>query len=37
MAFMTTPEGIGRQEGLFEGMEALLRVRFGPPGLDWAP
>jgi hypothetical protein len=33
MPFITTPERVGRREGLREGIEALLRVRFGDEGL----
>jgi len=32
MPFMTTPERIGRQEGLLEGLEAFLKFKFGAAG-----
>jgi hypothetical protein len=41
MPFITTPERIGRQqglkEGLLKGIEALLDLRFGAPGLQLMP
>jgi hypothetical protein len=37
MPFITTPERIGRREGLTKGIEAVLRVRFGQEGLRLMP
>jgi hypothetical protein len=37
MPFMTTPERLGLERGLLEGIEALLTVRFGPEGLKQLP
>jgi hypothetical protein len=33
MPFMTTPERLGRQWGLLEGIELGLKLKFGPEGL----
>jgi hypothetical protein len=37
MPFITTPQRVGRCEGLCEGIEALLRVRFRDEGLKLMP
>ena len=37
MPFITTPERVGHRKGLREGIEALLRVRFGDDGLRLMP
>ena len=37
MPFITTPEWYGRCKGLREGIESLLRVRFGDEGLQLMP
>jgi hypothetical protein len=37
MPFITTPERVGRREGMREGIESLLRVRFGEEGLKLMP
>jgi hypothetical protein len=37
MPFMTTPERLGRQEGLLKGIEACLEVKFGAEGLKLLP
>ena len=33
MPFITTPERVGRREGMRIGIELLLRARFGEEGL----
>jgi hypothetical protein len=33
MPFISTPERVGRREGIGIGIEVLLRVRFGEKGL----
>lgn len=37
MPFITTPERVGRRAGMREGIESLLRVRFGEEGLKLMP
>jgi hypothetical protein len=37
MPFMTTPERIGRTEGLLEGIEQCLELKFGEAGLQLMP
>ncbi|HYT88164.1 MAG TPA: hypothetical protein VEL76_05555 [Gemmataceae bacterium] len=37
MPFMTTPERLGLEKGLLEGIEALLEVKFGAEGLKLLP
>jgi hypothetical protein len=37
MPFITTPERVGHRKGLREGIESLLRVRFGHEGLRLMP
>lgn len=37
MAFITTPERVGNRRGPRQGIEALLRVRFGDEGLKLMP
>jgi hypothetical protein len=37
MPFITTPERVGHCRGLREGIESLLRVRFGEEGLRLMP
>ena len=37
MPFITSPERYGRRVGLREGIESLLRVRFGEEGLKLMP
>ncbi len=37
MPFITTPKRVGRRKGLREGIESLLRVRFGDEGLKLMP
>jgi hypothetical protein len=37
MPFITTPERVGRRAGMREGIEALLRVRFGEAGVKLMP
>jgi hypothetical protein len=37
MPFITTPERIGMQKGLLQGIEAVLDVRFGAEGLALMP
>jgi len=37
MAFISTPERVGRLDGLCRGIESLLRVRFGEEGLKLMP
>jgi hypothetical protein len=37
MPFITTPERIGLEKGLLQGIEALLEVRFGAEGLALMP
>jgi hypothetical protein len=37
MPFITTPERVGRGEGMRLGIESLLRVRFGQKGLTLMP
>jgi len=37
MPFISTPERVGRLDGLCIGIESLLRVRFGEEGLKLMP
>jgi hypothetical protein len=37
MPFVTTPERVGRRAGMREGIESLLKVRFGDAGLELMP
>jgi hypothetical protein len=37
MPFITTPERLGRQWGLLEGIELGLKLKFGPEGLRLLP
>jgi hypothetical protein len=37
MPFITTPERVGRREGMRMGIESLLKVRFGEDGLKLMP
>jgi hypothetical protein len=37
MPFVSTPERVGEQRGLRKGIEAVLRIRFGPEGLKLMP
>jgi hypothetical protein len=37
MPFITTPERVGRREGIRLGIESLLRVRFGEEGVKLMP
>ena len=37
MPFITTPQRVGRREGMREGIESLLRVRFGEAGAKLMP
>ncbi len=37
MAFITTPERIGRQEGLLQGIEMCLKIKFGAEGVALMP
>jgi hypothetical protein len=37
MPFITTPERVGRRAGMREGIESLLKVRFGDEGLKLMP
>ena len=37
MPFITTPQKIGRMEGLLRGIRSLLKVRFGEAGLQLLP
>ena len=37
MPFITTPERVGHRRGLREGIELLLRARFGEEGLKLMP
>jgi hypothetical protein len=37
MPFITTPERVGHRKGLRQGIEALLKVRFGEEGLKLMP
>jgi hypothetical protein len=37
MSFITTPQRLGRREGLREGIEVVLRMRFGEGGLRLMP
>jgi hypothetical protein len=37
MPFITTPERVGRRAGMREGIESLLKVRFGEEGLQLMP
>ena len=37
MHFVTTPERVGFRKGLRQGVESLLRVRFGDEGLWLMP
>jgi hypothetical protein len=35
--FITTPEWIGLRQGLSQGIEGMLRIKFGEPGLRLMP
>jgi hypothetical protein len=37
MPFITTPERLGLEEGLLEGIEALLDLKFAAEGLKLLP
>jgi hypothetical protein len=37
MPFITTPERIGRQKGLLQGIEVCLKLKFGAAGLELMP
>ena len=37
MVFITTPERIGLERGLSQGIEAMLELKFGEPGLRLMP
>lgn len=37
MPFITTPERVGRREGLWQGIEWALEVKFGPEGIKLMP
>ena len=37
MPFITTPEWIGLRHGLIQGIEELLRFKFGEPGVQLMP
>jgi len=37
MPFVTTPERVGRRDGIRMGIEALLQVRFGEEGVKLMP
>jgi predicted DNA-binding ribbon-helix-helix protein len=37
MPFITTPKRVGHRRGLRQGIESLLRVRFGDEGLKLMP
>jgi hypothetical protein len=37
MPFITTPERVGRRDGMREGISALLEMRFGADGLKLMP
>ena len=37
MPFITTPERVGERRGLREGIQALLKLRFGEEGLKLMP
>jgi hypothetical protein len=37
MPFVTIAERVGREKGLLEGIEACLRMKFGPEGLELMP
>ncbi len=37
MPFITTPERIGLEKGLLQGIEACLKLKFGAPGLELMP
>ncbi len=37
MPFITTPQRVGRLEGLFEGIRVCLKIKFGEAGLQLVP
>lgn len=37
MPFITTPQWVGRMEGLQEGIRVTLKVKFGEAGLQLLP
>ena len=37
MPFITTPERYGLRQGLIQGIEAMLKMKFGEPGLRLMP
>ena len=37
MPFITTPEKVGRREGLLRGIRPLLKMKFGEAGLKLLP